>query len=332
MPETAIDEEGVILSKEQMMSTGVSQSHFYMWRAIFAIAHADGHLSREEESLMDEYLRTVPFSLEQKAILEDDIIHPKDAGEMLAQVSDHSDQALFFQFARVMCWSDGNYDVQEKEIMERLLGAHMERLDVDALTGALYDSREKAAALRQETEEQLQAGRERGGLGSMIAGLFSFHRGGAAAGGAVNDSRFYMWRAVFALAHADHTVTKDEREFMYNVLHSEAFSKEQRHILEDDILDPQDVTAMFMQIADQEDRSRFFYYARMLCWCDGNFDAQEQEIVLKLKRLHVRNVNIDNMMEHIDMALDDADKDALAEDMRKGTNPLAAFFRRFGKS
>lgn len=311
------------------MSAGVSQSRFYMWRAIFAIAHADGKIDKKEEGFMDSYLQSEPFTLQQKAILEDDIIHPKDPGEMLAQVSSYEDQGLFFQFARMLVWSDGNYDLQEKEIMERLLGAHMEKLDVESLTGALNDSRQKAEAFRAE-QQTFEGGRKKGGIGPLVARLFTLNRGRKAAG-EVSESRFYMWRAIFAMAHADHEVSPKEQGFMRNVLDTENFDRQQRVILERDIETPQDPTDMFMQIAEQEDRSRFFYYARMLCWCDGSFDEQEQEIMLRLKSLHVRNVDFERMMGALDMELADEHKDMLAQDMSIEGHALRKFMRRFSK-
>ena len=42
----------------------------------------------------------------------------------------------------------------------------------------------------------------------------------------VSESRFYMWRAIFALAHADHIVTDEEYRFMQKALDTENF---QRH-------------------------------------------------------------------------------------------------------
>ena len=235
---------------------------------------------------------------------------------------------MFFEFARMMVWSDGNYDAQEREIMQRLLGAHMERLDVEGLSHAMHESRKKAEASHMQDdiylEEQAQ---KKVGIGPLIAQVF--------AGGKdlrlkreVPESRFYMWRTIFAMVHADHEVTAEERKFVYNILNNENFSDEQRRILEQDIENPQDISEMFMQISDQQDRSRFFYYARMLCWCDGNFDEQEQEIMLKLKKLHVRNVDF-LKIDTVDMELDEEQKVSLQQDMQSD-NPIVRFFRRFG--
>jgi uncharacterized membrane protein YebE (DUF533 family) len=304
------------------MSEGVTESQFYMWRAIFAIAHADGQITEDEEAFMDQHMRGIPFSLKQKAILEDDIAHAKDPGVMLSKVTDEKDQGTFFQFARLMCWSDGNYDAQEKEIMQRLLGSHMERLDVASLTKALSASKELVDKQHMGNRES-----QKSGFSAMVSRIVTVGKKKLFSVQGVDESRFYMWRSIFAMAHADGVVTNEESMFMQDTLNSEDFSQEQRIILERDMQTPQDPLEMFMQVENQEDRSRFFYLARMLCWSDGNFDEQEQEILLRLKSVHVRNVDINEMIGHVDMELANEDKDRLKDDM-KSKNPFSRFLSR----
>ena len=86
---------------------------------------------------------------------------------------------------------------------------------------------------------------------------------------------------------------------------------------------------LFMKIEDQEDRSRFFYFARMMCWSDGNFDEQEQKIMLALETVHVRNIDFDKALASVDMELDEEQKEMIAEDMERDSNPFMSFFRRF---
>jgi len=145
----------------------------------------------------------------------------------------------------------------------------------------------------------------------------------------VSDSRFYMWRTIFAMAHADHEVTENEQKFMREALKDEKFSKKQREILEQDIETPQNAADMFMQIEEQEDRSRFFYYARMLCWCDGQFDEQEQEIIIRLKKIHVQNIDFERLMRSLDMELAEEEKKMLLLDMNDEEHPLRKFLKRF---
>ncbi len=115
--------------------------------------------------------------------------------------------------------------------------------------------------------------------------------------GGISQSRFYMWRAVFAMAHADHEISPKEQAFMRAALDKENFTREQRAVLESDIEESQSPGDMFMQIAEQEDRSRFFYYARML--------------------------------ESVEIELADNHREMLAEDMRDDSYVLQKFLRRF---
>jgi len=108
----------------------------------------------------------------------------------------------------------------------------------------------------------------------------------------ISESRFHMWRAVFALSHADHVVTEEEQRFMSDVLVRERFSEEQKVVLQEDMKVPRDIPDLFVGIEEQEDRIRFFYFARLLLWCDGDFAAQEEKILTELQRLQVRTVNL----------------------------------------
>lgn len=147
-------------------------------------------------------------------------------------------------------------------------------------------------------------------------------------GAGVSQSRFYMWRAIFALAHADHEVSDNEQGFMRDALKAESFSREQRRVLEQDIEVGQNPGDMFAKIAEQEDRSRFFYYARMLCWCDGHFDEQEQEIMQRLTRAHIENIDFPRLLESLDMELEEEIRQMLIADMGKQDHPLLKFLKR----
>lgn len=133
----------------------------------------------------------------------------------------------------------------------------------------------------------------------------------------VSESKFNMWRAIFALAHADHVVTEEERKFMQKALATEGFSPEQKRILEGDMEVSRDIRNMFMRITDQADRSRFFYFARMLLWCDGDFAAQEQAILTELQRAHNKTLDFSEIGV-VGLRLEEDEKEWLLEDVSKG--------------
>ncbi len=144
----------------------------------------------------------------------------------------------------------------------------------------------------------------------------------------IADSTFNMWRALFALAHADDIVTDEELRFMYEALARENFSEDQREVLEQDIKTPTDIVTLFERITDQEDRSRFFFHARKLCWCDGDFGRQEQEIILKLKKMHISDINIQDMLNTSALELEDHEKNRLCREMEAAPQRKKSFFSK----
>ena len=109
------------------------------------------------------------------------------------------------------------------------------------------------------------------------------------------ESRFYMWRAVVALVHADDVVVPEERQFVENYLTNVLFSEEQKEILRQDLLEPQSVQAMFSRISETVDQGEFFQFARMLVWCDGDLDKQEDRIFGHLQQEQIKDIGLDNM-------------------------------------
>lgn len=119
------------------MAKIVTESEFYMWRTLFAIAHADGHVTEEEVRFMAEAMEDVPFSLPQAEILKQDMRTPKDIIEMFTGVTDALDQARFFKFARELVWADGVYAHEEQNILLKLQQAHINSVNVDDLIGRI---------------------------------------------------------------------------------------------------------------------------------------------------------------------------------------------------
>lgn len=148
----------------------------------------------------------------------------------------------------------------------------------------------------------------------------------------VSESEFYMWRAVFAMAHADDEVTESELKFMNEILEKHNFSTLQKDLLKNDIENKQDISSFFSFITEQKHRSQFFRFARMLCWTDGDFDAQEQAILTKLERMNIQSADFDNMIGTIDLELDEEEKSTMKkiiQDPAPEGGFIEAFFRRF---
>lgn len=102
------------------VQSGLPESEFNMWRAVFAFSLVDRLLTVEEQSLLSGFLSSVPFSPEQKNILLDDFKNPQDVEKFYGQITDPKDRSRFCELARTLVWSKGDMDLQEKIILRRV--------------------------------------------------------------------------------------------------------------------------------------------------------------------------------------------------------------------
>ena len=102
----------------------ISDSAFYMWRTVFALAHIDGVVTDEEKKFMRDTLEEVNFSLEQKEELENDIHTPHDPAILYKKISQPKHKQQFFQYAKTMVWIDGDFADDERQVLERLKTMH----------------------------------------------------------------------------------------------------------------------------------------------------------------------------------------------------------------
>lgn len=121
----------------------------------------------------------------------------------------------------------------------------------------------------------------------------------------ITESQFYMWRTLFAIAHADNILADGEIEYMARVLEEISFTPQQTAILKDDITAPKDIEQMFAGITDVQDRILFFDLARELVWADGDFGQEEQSAIIKLKRAHFLKTDVDDLVGKVKLELED---------------------------
>lgn len=121
----------------------------------------------------------------------------------------------------------------------------------------------------------------------------------------LTESKFYMWRALFAVAHADNVVSNEELRFMTEAMEDLPLCDEQERILREDIINPQDVIEMFKRITNPRHQAQFFKHAKELVWSDGEYDQKEQEMMLALGKEHLKSINLDNLVGKVDMEFED---------------------------
>lgn len=144
----------------------------------------------------------------------------------------------------------------------------------------------------------------------------------------VTDSRFYMWRTLFAIVHADQNVSKQEVRFMAEVLEDVPFSDAQRAILREDMLQLQDPVEMFRNVTSIKDQAQFFKIARDVVWADGAYSLEEQDILLTLKKMHVSAVSVDDLVDHVDLEFEE-EKTFGEQPQRKAPAPKKKGLRGF---
>ena len=150
----------------------------------------------------------------------------------------------------------------------------------------------------------------------------------------MSESRFYMWRTLFAIAHADNVVTDEEIEFMAHILEDIDFTDQQTSILKDDIVHPKNVEEMFHGMNDQTDRKEFFDLARDLVWVDGAFGAPEQGVMINLLKKHLKDVDFDKLVGNVSLELEEdtvyvSDPGSSVGQSHNSSNAVGAFFSRF---
>jgi len=91
-----------------------------MWRSLFAVAHADNFLALEEQGMLSSYLDTVPFSPAQLSVLREDMATPQNIEQMFGKITKQEDRDAFFELARKLVWCDGDLEVREQALLQRL--------------------------------------------------------------------------------------------------------------------------------------------------------------------------------------------------------------------
>ncbi len=259
-------------------------SRFYMWRAVFAMAHADGIVTHEEREFVENYLQRLPLSPEQVATLRADLEQPQSVGEMFIGISKQEDQADFFQFAHMLVWADGDFEAQEEAILSRFRNEQMNKFNIAEVSMQIRQAREAAAVRRaiEDAEFKRQA-KEVVGVQNVFRALVPWmeHKGFEAP----DENTFNLWRAIFGLAHVDCQLDEAERGYINGMMEVFHFSEEQRAVIADDMDLNKDIDRLFRALPDPETRKQFFALARTMVWADGAFHDKERIAIQKLKDL-----------------------------------------------
>lgn len=117
----------------------------------------------------------------------------------------------------------------------------------------------------------------------------------------VPTSKFYMFRCLVAMAHADGHFADSERAYIEKFMNHEhvPLDDEQRRLLLDDMQNPKNISDLLPYINDPKYRSQLPYFARIMAYKDGVLQPSEEQL-----------------LEHMHLSVTDGlDMDAIREDV-----------------
>ena len=123
----------------QVSGQPVSNSTFYMWRVIIAIAHADGIVQAEERAYIERIIanmdRAFGLSDEQKNTFQSDLDNPnmQNIGELMSHINEPSVRGQVIYFAGLLVRADGSLDPREDEILKKLRTDQMSSIDMESV-------------------------------------------------------------------------------------------------------------------------------------------------------------------------------------------------------
>ena len=109
----------------------------------------------------------------------------------------------------------------------------------------------------------------------------------------VGTSKFYMLRALIAMAHADGVVCDEERSYMAALMNRLPLSKEQRQTLETDLDEKQNIDDLVKYINDPKYRGQLPYFARLMAFKDGVLDPDEEALIEKMRLAATDGLDMD---------------------------------------
>ncbi len=116
-----------------------------------------------------------------------------------------------------------------------------------------------------------------------------------------DEDMFALWRAVFALVHADGTFSDAEKAYIEKIIEIFSFTPKQKKIVKDDLKNKADVTELFSKINETNYKRQFFIMARTIVWCDGFLHELELKAVNQIvKKLGKQKTLYQNELRWID--------------------------------
>jgi len=121
----------------------ISESKFQMWRGTIALAQVDNHVSKEEKLWLDQHLKKIPFTKEQREILQNDFEKGIKLDDILLNSLEPRERGMLVSFANTIFKRDG-LAPEEEVVLSQLTGQIMGDLKVEELTNEVERMEEES--------------------------------------------------------------------------------------------------------------------------------------------------------------------------------------------
>ncbi|MGM0422001.1 MAG: hypothetical protein ACQEQL_02770 [Pseudomonadota bacterium] len=98
----------------------MSDSEFYMWRALLAFAVVDRVLTLEKRRILKRFLKNTVFTDRQKTVLARDMKAPKDVEWLFVRITDPEYREKFCTLARELVGHQGADMPQAEQLLKHL--------------------------------------------------------------------------------------------------------------------------------------------------------------------------------------------------------------------
>ena len=108
----------------------IDESKFNLWRAVVSLSHVDGSVLEEESAWIRGMLIRLPFTDEQREVLEHEIDNEADIHGLIEKITDRKDKATLLHFANTLFKVDGHFDCKEKGVFKKIEGEILQNSEV----------------------------------------------------------------------------------------------------------------------------------------------------------------------------------------------------------
>ena len=111
----------------------MTESKFNMWRACVSAVHLDNKVTSEERAWVEEKIRLLPFSKEQKDIIAEDLKNGKNFEISFKKITDKIDLAFLLNTLRVISYLDKDFSEMEKINFKKLEEVVLKGINLKAI-------------------------------------------------------------------------------------------------------------------------------------------------------------------------------------------------------